>query len=77
MENTPLIFTENDSKKSKRGAENEAGITLYYHITTEWGFISPEISVKFFIISDPNLTQTQTLVLKLIPNLTQTLIFDL
>ena len=40
------------------------------------GFISPEIFIYFFIISDSNLTQTQMLTLELSPNLTliQTLI---
>ena len=39
------------------------------------GFISPEIFIYFFINSDSNITQTQTLSLKLFPNrtLTQTL----
>ena len=35
-------------------------------------FISPEISISFLINSDSNLTQTQTLNLKLTPNSIQT-----
>ena len=43
----------------------------------EKGFISPEIFIHFFIISDSNLTRTPMLTLKLSPNRTQTLISTL
>ena len=36
--------------------------------------ISPEMLFYIFVNSDPNITQTQSLTLKLTPNLTQTLI---